>query len=389
MTVQKPANWNYPTAIRFGPGRISELADAARGLGMVHPLLVTDPTIAQLPILTAAMEAIRIGGLDVGVFTEVQANPVGSNVDAGVAQFRLGGHDGVIAMGGGSALDAGKAIALMVGQNRALWDFEDVGDNWKRVDIAGVVPVVAVPTTSGTGSEVGRASVITDSTDQTKKIIFHPSMLPGLVIADPELTFGLPPKITAAVGMDALSHNLEAYCAPGNHPQADGIALEGIRLIANHLVTAVAAPHDLEARSGMMIASLMGATAFQKGLGAMHSMAHVLGARIGTHHGLANAIVMPYVLHANRSAVAESITRLARHIGLPQHSFEGFLDWVLALRADLGIPHTLAEVGLRGDHVEPFAQAAQMDPSTGTNPIEFGIDDFKALFTHALNGTLT
>lgn len=389
MTIRQAANWNYPTAVRFGPGRISELADGAQSLGMNRPLLVTDPTIAQLPIMETALEAIRDGGLEVGVFAEVQANPVGANVDVGVDHFRQGKHDGVIAMGGGSALDAAKAIALMVGQTRPLWDFEDVGDNWRRVNVAGVAPVVAVPTTSGTGSEVGRASVITDSLKQTKKIIFHPSMLPKLVIADPELTVGLPPNVTAAVGMDALSHNLEAYCAAGNHPQADGIALEGIRLIANHLPAAVETPRDLTARSAMMIASLMGATAFQKGLGAMHSMAHVVGARLGTHHGLANAIVMPYVLQANRAALGESIARLARHLDLPKHSFVGFLDWVLELRERLNIPHTLADAGLNPEHIEPFAAAAQQDPSTGTNPLEFGVDDFKRLFTNALNGTLT
>jgi alcohol dehydrogenase class IV len=389
MNPSAQSNWNYPTSVRFGPGRIQELAEVCKSLGMTRPLLVTDPGIAQLPILTTALEAARLGGLSCGVYSGIQGNPVGANVEGGVAAFREGKHDGVIAMGGGSGLDAAKAIALMVGQDRPLWDFEDVGDNWTRVNVEGMAPLVAVPTTSGTGSEVGRASVIIDESTHVKKIIFHPKMLPTVVIADPELTVGLPPHITAAVGMDALSHNLEAFCAPGNHPQADGIAIEGMRLIHEYLIRAVREPDDIEARSAMMSASLMGATAFQKGLGAMHSMAHVIGAKLNTHHGLTNAVVMPYVLCANRSAIATRMTRLARYLDLPQPSFMSALDWVLALRSELDIPHTLASLGVTHEHIGTFAPAAVLDPCTGTNPLPFGVPEFTDLFKNSIDGTLT
>jgi alcohol dehydrogenase class IV len=389
MSADLTANWNYPTSIRFGPGRIRELPDACKDLGIAKPLLVTDPGIASLPILTSALEANQLAGIPTAVFSEVQGNPIGANVTAGVQAFRSGAHDGVIAMGGGSALDAGKAIALMVGQDRPLWDFEDVGANWKRVNTELIAPVVAIPTTSGTGSEVGRASVILDQTTAVKRIIFHPSMLPSRVICDPALTVGLPPSITAAVGMDALSHNLEAFCATGNHPQADGIAIEGMRLVQEHLITAYTEPTNIVARSGMMSASLMGATAFQKGLGAMHSMAHVIGAQLHAHHGLINAVVMPYVLCANRAAIAEQMGRLGRYLDLPQPSFMSVLDWVLALRSALQIPHTLADLGVTHGHVDTFAPAAVLDPSTGSNPLPFGTAEFAGLFHNAIDGTLT
>lgn len=356
---------------------------------MGNPLLVTDPGIAQLPILEAALEANQLANIPTGVFSDVQANPNGQNVEQGVAAYRAGQHDGVIAFGGGSGIDAAKAIALMVGQDRPLWDFEDVGSNWKRVNAKGVAPIIGVPTTSGTGSEVGRASVILDEAAGVKRIIFHPTMLPSRVICDPELTVGLPAHITAAVGMDALSHNLEAICAPGNHPMADGIAAEGIRLVSEFLVRAVRYPDDIEARSAMMSASLMGATAFQKGLGAMHSMAHVIGAQLHAHHGLINAVVMPYVLCANRTAVAEKLTRLSRYLDLPDPSFMAFLDWVLALRNELGIPHTLDALGVQPEHIADFAPAAVLDPSTGTNPLPFGAAEFSDLFSNAIDGSLT
>jgi len=285
-------NWNYPTSIKFGAGRIVELPEHCRALGMKRPLLVTDAGLAALPMVANAVRLCRDAGLGCELFSDVQPNPVEANVTSGVTAYRVGHHDGVIAFGGGSALDTAKAIALMVGQGRPIWDFEDRDDWFTRVDVAGMAPVVAVPTTSGTGSEVGRASVITDLRDHTKKIIFHPKMLPAIVLEDPELTLGLPPHITAAVGMDALSHSLEAYCAPGYHPMADGVAVEGIRLVKEFLPRAVADGNDLEARANMLVASSMGATAFQKGLGAMHSLSHPCSANLGTHHGLANAVVM-------------------------------------------------------------------------------------------------
>ena len=381
-------NWNYPTAIRFGAGRIAELPDACKGLGMKRPLLVTDPGLAALPMISRAAESCRAAGLPCAVYSEVQPNPVEQNVTGGVAAFRAGGHDGVIAFGGGSALDAAKAIALMVGQTRPLWDFEDREDWFTRVNVAGMAPVVAVPTTAGTGSEVGRASVITDVGDHTKKIIFHPKMLPAIVIEDPELTTGLPAHVTAATGMDALSHCLEAWCSPFYHPMAEGIAAEGMRLIRQWLPTAVKDGANVEARSHMLIASSMGATAFQKGLGAMHSLSHPCGANLNTHHGLTNAVVMPYVLVWNRRAIADKMVRLAAYLGLPQHSFEGFLDWVLALRAEIGIPHTLADIGVLEEHAAPFAPQALADPSTGGNPLPMTGDDFRKLYLNCIRGTL-
>jgi alcohol dehydrogenase class IV len=381
-------NWNYPTSIRFGAGRIAELPEACRSLGMKNPLLVTDPGLAALPMIGRTVELCRAAGLRCAVYADVQPNPVEANVTGGVAAFRAGGHDGVIAFGGGSALDAAKAIALMVGQARPLFDFEDREDWFTRVDVAGMAPVVAVPTTAGTGSEVGRASVITDLSDHTKKIIFHPKMLPAIVVGDPELTVGLPANVTAATGMDALSHCLEAWCSPFYHPMAEGIAAEGMRLIRGWLPTAVKEGGNIEARSHMLVASSMGATAFQKGLGAMHSLSHPCGANLGTHHGLTNAVVMPYVLAWNRRAIEGKMVRLAAFLGLARHSFDGFLDWVLELRRDIGIPHTLADIGVREEHAAAFAPQALADPSTGGNPLPMTGEDFRVLYLNCIRGKL-
>lgn len=379
-------NWNFPTAIRFGVGRITELPDACRTLGMQRPLLVTDPGLAALPMIEESLALCRKDGLGCELFSEVRGNPVEENVTAGVAAYRSAKHDGVIAFGGGSALDAAKAIALMVGQDRPLWDFEDREDWYTRVNVDGMAPVVAVPTTSGTGSEVGRASVITDQRDHTKKIIFHPRMLPALVIADPQLTVGLPAKITAAVGMDALSHNLEAYCSPLYHPMAQGIALEGMRLIEEWLPTACADGSNLEARAHLMIASTAGATAFQKGLGAMHSMSHPCGSTLDTHHGLTNAVVMPYVLAFNRPAIEDKLIALARYLDLPNYTPDGVVEWVLALREQIGIPHTLAELGVKLEHVPTLAKMAVEDPSSGSNPVPLTVENLTGLFTRAIEG---
>jgi hypothetical protein len=381
-------NWNYPTSVKFGCGRISELADHCRALGMKRPLLITDPGLASLPIIKQAIDRNNAAGLPTGLFSQVQGNPTGKNVEDGVKAFKDGGHDGVIAFGGGSALDAAKAVALMAGQKRPLWDFEDVDDWFTRVDVNGMAPVVAVPTTSGTGSEVGRASVITDEAVHVKKIIFHPKMLPAIVIDDPELTVGLPPHITAAVGMDALSHNLEAFCAPGFHPMADGIAIEGMRLIKEWLPTAVKDGKNLVARSYMMVASSMGATAFQKGLGGMHAIAHPLGALYNTHHGLTNAVVMPYVLDFNRKAIAERLTNLARYLDLPKPSFEAVQKWVLDLRQEIGIPHTLRDIKVDDKQIDKVSEMAAVDPSAGGNPIKVGVPELRQIFVAALDGKL-
>ena len=382
-------NWGYPTSIRFGAGRIRELPDACRELGVERPLLVTDPGLAALPMVAEAVAACEEAGLVAAIFSDVRGNPVEANVVDGVAALRAGDHDGVIAFGGGSALDAGKAVALMVGQARPIWDFEDREDWWTRVDEAGMVPVVAVPTTSGTGSETGRASAITDTRgDHVKRIIFHPAMMPGRVILDPELTVGLSAPLTAAVGMDALSHCLEAFSSPVFHPLAQGIALEGMRLVREALPDAVADGADLAARARMQVAASMGSTAFQKGLGAMHSLSHPCGAVLDTHHGLTNAVVMPYVLDFNRPAIEDRMAAVARYLDLPAPSFAAVLDWVLALRERIGIPHTLKDIGVDEPYARSLAPMAAADPSTPTNPVPLDAENLEALYLRAIDGVL-
>lgn len=387
-TMNVKANWNYPTAIRFGAGRIKELAEVCRSHDILRPLLVTDQGLAQAPITLAARQALIDAGLGVGLFSELKPNPIGANLVAGLSAYRGGQHDGVIAFGGGSGLDMGKLIAFMSGQTRPVWDYEDIGDWWTRADPAGIAKVIAVPTTAGTGSEVGRAGVITDETTHTKKIIFHPKMMPVVVICDPELTVGMPSKITAGTGMDALSHCLEAYCAPGYHPMADGVAVEGIRLVAKALPLVVSAPGNIAARSDMMAAAAMGATAFQKGLGGMHALSHPIGALYDTHHGMTNATMMPYVLGFNRSAIEERIRRLAAYLELPNPGFDSFLDFILALRREVGVPHTLQDLGVDNRRAALIAEMAVKDPSAGGNPLPLDIHGTRALFDAAWSGVL-
>lgn len=382
------ANWNYPTSIRVGADRLSELGPCCESLDIKKPLLVTDPGIAGLPLIERAIQSCEDAGLSCAVFSKVQPNPTGSNVEEGVSVFNANQHDGVIAVGGGSALDAGKAIALMARQSVSIWDLEDVGDNWTRANASAIAPIVAVPTTAGTGSEVGRASVILDEVNKVKKIIFHPKMVPGIVILDPVVTVGLPAGLTAATGMDALSHSLEAWCSPVYHPMAEGIAIEGIRLVREYLPEAVSDGSNLEARTQMLVASMMGATAFQRGLGAMHALAHPLGALYDAHHGTLNAVLMPYVLIANRSAIEERIARLARCIGLSDPSFDSFLQWVLDLREELKIPHTLSGLSIDDGQAELIGDMAAVDPSSGTNPISFDSSQYRALFVKAHQGDL-
>ena len=379
------ANWSYPTAIRFGAGRIKELADACRAAGIQRPLLVTDAGIAKLPITATALSLVQEAGLPVALFSDVQPNPVEPNVEAGIAAFRAGGHDGVIAFGGGSGLDVGKLIAFMAGQSRPLWDFEDIGDWWTRADVDGIAPIVAVPTTAGTGSEVGRAGVITQAATQTKKVIFHPKMMPRVVICDPELTVGMPPAITAGTGMDALAHCLEAYCAPSYHPMAEGISVEGMRLVFENLPKAVANGSDLEARAHMMSAAAMGATAFQKGLGAIHALSHPVGALFHTHHGMTNGVFMPYVLVFNRPAIEAKIGRLAGFLGI-DGDFDGFLQAVLDLRQQTGVPPDLAALGVDDSRVELIADMSLEDPTAGGNPVPLTKEASRRLFEAALKG---
>ncbi|MFQ5564961.1 MAG: iron-containing alcohol dehydrogenase [Paracoccaceae bacterium] len=363
------ANWSYPTSIRFGAGRISELPEAVRAAGIARPLLVTDRALAELPIARNALDLLDGAGLKPGLFADVQSNPTDTNLAAGVDAFRDGGHDGVVAFGGGSGLDLGKCVAFMQGQTRPVWDFEDIGDCWTRADADAIAPIVAVPTTAGTGSEVGRAGVITNSADHVKKVIFHPMMLPQTVICDPELTVDMPRFITAGTGMDAFAHALEAYCAPSYHPMSEGIALEGMRLVKEYLPRAYAAPDDIEARAHMMSAAAMGAVAFQKGLGAIHALSHPIGAMHDTHHGMTNAVVMPAVLAANRAAIEDRIERLAAFLGIAG-GFDGFMDFVLGMRAELGVPAGLIAFGVPETSVEAIAEMAPHDPTAGGNPIE-------------------
>ena len=386
MTPLLTGNWNYPTRIWSGPGRIGDLAEACALAGIAHPLIVTDKGLEDSGIIAKVCAVLAKAGLAYAVYAEVQGNPVGKNVDDGTALCRIGGHDGVIAVGGGSGLDVGKAIAFMSGQTRPLWDFEDVGDWWTRADPDGIAPVIAVPTTAGTGSEVGRASVVVKEDSHEKKIIFHPKMLPVVVIADPELTVGLPAHITAATGMDAFVHCFEAYCAPGFHPMADGIALEGMRLVKDYLPRAYADGGDIEARSRMLAAASMGATAFQKGLGAVHSISHPVGAFYNTHHGLTNAIVLPYVMLFNRPAIEEKMVALARYLGLEGIGFDAVYAWILAFRTQLDIPGSLGEIGVPADQAETIGDHAQRDPSTGGNPRATSAADMTAIFKSAVAG---
>jgi alcohol dehydrogenase class IV len=379
-------NWNYPTQVRFGPGRIAELARACKSLGMTRPLLITDPGLAKLPMIKAAIAANEAEGVPTGLFSDVKANPVGKNVEDGLKAYRAGKHDGVIAWGGGSGLDAAKVIAFMAGQSKPMWEFEDRGDNWKAANADGIPPIIAVPTTAGTGSEVGRAGVILDESDHTKKVIFHPKMLPAIVISDPELTVGLPAHITAATGMDALAHCLEAYCAPGFHPMAEGIAVEGMRLVKDWLPAAVADGKDLAARAHMLAAASMGATAFQKGLGAIHALSHPVGAIYDTHHGLTNAVFMPYVLAFNRPVIEDKMVRLAAWLELPKPSFQSVMDWVMALREELKVPHTLMGLGVDDSRLDELSRMAAEDPTASGNPIEVGPAELKAMYIAALEG---
>src|SRR3954453_8806637 len=407
--MQLRGNWNYPTAIRFGAGRIAELPEAVRSAGIARPLLVTDPRLAGMAMTMSALDLLRAAGLSCAVFSEVRPNPVAANVEAGVKVLREGRHDGVVAFGGGSALDVGKVVAFMARQTRPMWDFEDVGDWWTRADPAGIAPIVAVPPTAGPGSEVGRAGVVTDEATHTKKIIFHPLMMPRVTICDPELTVGMPPAITAGTGMDAFAHCLEAYCAPAYHPLADGIAVEGMRLVKENLARAVADGSDIEARAHMMAAAAMGATAFQKGLGAIHALTHPVGSLYDTHHGMTNAVFMPYLLAFNRPAFEariarpaarsgpsrafnrpageDRIARLAAYLGLSA-SFDAFLDFVLALRRDIGVPHTLDGLGVDDDKAETVAVMAPDDPTAGSNPVALTRTSALRIFSDAMEGRL-
>ena len=376
-------NWNYPTPIRFGAGRIAEIGDACKAAGITRPLLVTDRGLASMAITTRTLDLMEEAGLGRAIFSAVDPNPSDKNVEEGLKAYRAGGYDGVIAFGGGSGLDLAKTLAFMAGQTRPLWDFEDVGDWWTRADPKGIHPIVAVPTTAGTGSEVGRASIITNSESHEKKIIFHPKMLPSVVICDPELTVGMPKFITAGTGLDAFAHCVEAYSSPFYHPLSQGIALEGMRLVKEYLPRAYADGTDLEARSHMMSAAAMGATAFQKGLGAIHAISHPVGALYNTHHGTTNAVCMPEVLKFNASVIRERFGPAAAYLGI-SGGFEGFCAFVDEFNASFAIPKTLTALGVTNVDLDALTAAALRDPSTGGNPVEMTFENTRALIAAML-----
>lgn len=383
MSKTPSTSWSFPTELRIGAGCVSELAAACQRHGIERPLIVTDPGMVQLPALDALQASFDTPA---PVFSRIQPNPVGSNIEAGVDAFRSGDHDGVVAFGGGSALDCGKVIAFQSGQTRPMWDFEDIGSNWTLADDDAIAPVIAVPTTAGTGSEVGRAGVVIDETTKRKVILFHPKMLPVAVLCDPELTVGLPRMLTVGTGIDALSHSLEALCAPAYHPMAHGIGLEGCRLVLEHLPRVAADPSDLASRTHMMSAAAMGAVAFQKGLGGMHALAHPIGVVFNTHH-VTNAVVMPYVLEANRAAIEPIIDRLAAYVDIAG-GFDGFVEHLVALRDSLDVPHRLVDLGVDATQVATIAEAAAVDPSAAGNPIPFTAALAAEVFTRACEGQL-
>ena len=381
-------NWNYPTSVWVGENRIKDLAEACKNLNISSPLFVTDKDLINLNMTKKIILDIKKNFNNLAIFSNFSGNPIGENVEEGVLEFKKNKCDGVVAFGGGSGLDVGKAIAFMSGQSRPIWDFEDIGDYWKRADENNIAPIIAVPTTAGTGSETGRASAIINKENGVKKIIFHPKFLPSIVILDPVLTIDLSPRLTSATGMDALAHNLEAFCAPGFHPMADGIALEGMRLIKKSLLTAVKNGKDLNARADLLAAASMGSTAFQKGLGAIHSLSHPVNAQFNIHHGLSNAIFMPYVLSFNRSLIEKKIVSICDYLYLDK-SFESFLNWILDLRKELKIPHKLSEVIETSKiDLKILSQMALDDPSTATNPKKLTIDDMKILYEHSISGEL-
>ncbi|MEK9894667.1 MAG: iron-containing alcohol dehydrogenase [Pelagibacteraceae bacterium] len=382
-------NWNYPTTMWVGENRIKDLNKACESLNIKKPLLVTDKGLSNSEIIKNSLKNLNDQGINVELFSNVVGNPTGSNVDEGVKVYKKNNCDGVIAFGGGSGLDVGKAIAFMSGQNLSIWDFEDVGDNWSKANSEKIAPIIAVPTTAGTGSETGRASVILNEDTGVKKIIFHPKFLPSIVILDPILTVNLPANITAATGMDALAHNLEAYCAPGYHPMADGIALEGIRLIKEWLLKVVEDGSNIEARMNMLTAASMGSTAFQKGLGAIHSLSHPVNGVNNIHHGLSNAIFMPYVLTFNKDVIEKKIIKICEYINLDNKSFDGFIQWIIDLRKKLNIPHKLSDVIPETDFdIEKLSKLALEDPSTGGNPKKLSLNDMKIMYEHSMSGKL-
>ena len=381
-------NWNYPTSLWVGQNRVKDLTNACQNLKIKKPLFVTDKDLAGSSMVKNILSELEDNLNEINIFSNFSGNPIGENVEEGVIEFKKFKCDGVIAFGGGSGLDVGKAIAFMSGQKRKIWDFEDIGDYWKRADEKNIAPIIAIPTTAGTGSETGRASAIINKDTGIKKIIFHPKFLPSIVILDPVLTVDLPPHLTATTGMDALAHNLEAFCAPGFHPMADGISIEGMKLIKKSLLTAFKNGKNLEARTDLMAAASMGSTAFQKGLGAIHSLSHPINSQFNIHHGLSNAIFMPYVLTFNKSEIENKIVSVCDYLNI-EKNFDSFLKWILDLRKELNIPHKLSDVIEPSKiDIDKLSKMALEDPSTSTNPKKMTFDDMKILYNYSISGKL-
>ena len=383
------SNWNYPTTIWVGENRCKDLNTACENLHIINPLFVTDKDLINLPMVKSIISNLKKKFHKLSLFSNFSGNPIGENVDEGVKVFNENKCDGIIAFGGGSGLDVGKAIAFMSGQSRPIWDFEDIGDYWTRADESKILPIIAVPTTAGTGSETGRASAIINKQTGIKKIIFHPKMLPSIVILDPVLTVDLSPRLTAATGMDALAHNLEAFCAPGFHPMADGIAIEGMKLIKESLLVAVKNGKDLKARIDLLAAASMGSTAFQKGLGAIHSLSHPVNSMYNVHHGLSNAIFMPYVLTFNKKEIENKIVKITEYLNLKERTFDAFLNWIMCLREELSIPHKLSDVAdVTKEDLDKLSKMALEDPSTSGNPKKLDLKDMKTMYIHSIEGKL-
>ena len=381
-------NWNYPTTVWVGQDRVRDLVEACINLNIKKPLFVTDKDLINLPFIIKIISEIKVKFKELSIFSNFSGNPIGENVDEGVNEFKINNCDGVIAIGGGSAIDVGKAIAFMSGQNRPIWDFEDIGDYWKRADTKKISPIIAIPTTAGTGSETGRASAIINKKTGIKKIIFHPKILPSIVILDPNLTVDLSPRLTAATGMDALAHNLEAFCATNYHPMAEGIALEGMKLIKKSLVVAFKDGKNIEARQNLLAASSMGSTAFQRGLGAIHSLSHPVNAQFNIHHGLSNAIFMPYVLTFNKTSIEKKIISICDYLDLDK-KFDSFLAWILQLRKELEIPHKLSDImDCSKINIEELSLMAFEDPSTDGNPKKINREDLKLMYEYSISGDL-
>ena len=377
--MPKYCHWSYPTDITLGKGSLKQLPEACVATGIHKPLVVTDKGLEDHQIIHACLEILRGNGFSPELFSNVNSNPNEENLNAGLEIFLSLGADGIVAIGGGSALDLGKLIAFMAVQKLSVWEFEDFGDLWKKAESEGISPIIAIPTTAGTGSEVGRAGVLTDTRTKTKKVIFHPKMLPAKVIADPDLTYFLPPPLVAGTGMDAFAHCLEAYCAPSFHPMSQGIALEGLRLVKENLPIAYEDKENLEARENMLGAAMMGAVAFQKGLGAIHSLSHPIGSLYDKHHGTTNAVVMPYVLDFNRSAIEDKIIALTKYLEIPE-GFDGFAEYVRDLRSLLNIPANLTAFGIPRDNLRVIAEMALKDPTAGGNPVPLNVDNLLKLY---------